>query len=132
MFYGQYTGSIDTKGRLALPRAIREGLLSETVIVGKGFDSAVFGYDKQSWEEVALTHIDKSLTDEQARETRRAIFSTLFVVKADDVGRIVLPQRVLQYGGFDTLPQSVAIIGAGDHFEIWRADIWEGYLKEHE
>lgn len=131
MFYGQYQSTIDAKSRLALPRQIRDELTNAQVVLGKGFDGALFGFERDSWEAQTAPIVQSSLSDEEARIRRRDVFRSIFVLRVDDQGRIVVPQRLLEVARFGELPQSLTIVGAGDHFEIWQAKAWETYEKQY-
>lgn len=132
MFYGQYVVSVDSKGRVSIPRILREALSKEEVIVAEGFDNAIFAYDRSEWEEQAQKYFEKPLADEEGRAVRRQAFSSAFVVKIDDQGRILLPQRLLHFANIDEKKENLAVIGCGDHFEIWRQQAWEAYAKSLE
>lgn len=132
MFYGQYSATIDTKGRLSIPRTLRESLSKDEVIVSQGFEQVIFGYDRSQWEEKAFQYFEKPLTDEEGRAIRRNVFANAFVVKLDDQGRILLPQRLLHFANLDEKKEAVSVVGAGDHFEIWRTQNWEDYVRSQE
>lgn len=132
MFYGQYTGSIDIKGRLSIPRTVRESLTKDEVIVAQGYEQVIFGYDRVLWEEKASQYFEKPLSDEEGRITRRNVFANAFIVKLDDQGRILLPQRLLHFANIDEQKEAITVVGAGDHFEIWRTKKWEEYVRAQE
>ena len=45
---GEYSHSIDTKGRLIMPSKFRE-MLGEQFVVTKGLDGCLFVYDQNEW-----------------------------------------------------------------------------------
>ena len=51
MFMGEYTHSIDSKGRLIIPAKFRE-LLGTHFIVTRGLDRCLFGYPLNEWEQL--------------------------------------------------------------------------------
>ncbi len=132
MFYGQYSGSIDNKNRVSLPRAIRDSLMTDDVVLSRGFDDAIFGYDRAYWEEVSGKLLSSPLGDPDARTVRRNVFSNAFVAKIDEQGRLVIPAKLLPAARLEKLPGQIVIIGAGDHFEIWEQGNWETYAKQLE
>ena len=61
------------------------------------------------------------------RDTERFILGSAFEVVPDDQGRIVVPERLIEYSG---LTDDVYFIGLGDKVEIWNKVTWEGREKE--
>jgi len=51
MFVGQYSHSVDTKGRLAIPAKFRGEL--KKAVVTKGLDNCLFLYPKKEWDKLA-------------------------------------------------------------------------------
>ena len=45
----------------------------------------------------------------------------------DTQGRLVLPNNLKDYAGID---RKTAVIGAGDHIEIWDLDFWQTHLDK--
>ena len=52
MFMGEYTHSVDAKGRLIIPAKFRETLGDEFVVT-KGLDHCLFAYTLKDWEVLA-------------------------------------------------------------------------------
>jgi len=129
LFLGEYSHILDDRGRITLPRKIRQELDTYEVVVSQGFDQCIFGYDKKQWEDEAGKQLTVSVTDEKARKLRRYMFSAAEKVEVDKLGRIVLPAHLKEYG---KIKGEVMVIGAGDHFEIWDTKAWEAYKKSLE
>ena len=49
MFRGEYSHTIDDKGRLIMPAKYRE-LLSEGFVITRGFDKCLFVFDQKDWD----------------------------------------------------------------------------------
>ena len=49
MFMGEYSHTIDTKGRLIIPSKFREEL-GETFVVTKGLDGCLFVFSDEEWK----------------------------------------------------------------------------------
>ncbi|OGG34503.1 division/cell wall cluster transcriptional repressor MraZ [Candidatus Gottesmanbacteria bacterium RIFOXYB1_FULL_47_11] len=127
LFLGEYEHALDDRGRITLPRKIRQELEGEReVILARGFDTCIFGFDKSSWEREAGKHLETPVTDEKARSLRRYLFSGAQKAELDKLGRILLPAQLKDYA---SISRNVVILGAGDHFEIWEKKRWETYSK---
>ncbi len=121
LFLGEYDHALDDRGRVTLPRKIREELDEREVVLAKGFDPCIFGFDRGSWEKEAAKHLEAPVTDEKARNLRRYLFSGAEKVEVDKLGRILLPALLKEYA---LIAREVVVIGAGDHFEIWDNTKW--------
>jgi len=125
IFLGEYEHVLDDRGRVTLPRKIRQELLGEDVILSQGFDTCIFGFDRDQWEKESQKHLDTNLTDEKSRQIRRYLFAHAEQTEVDKLGRILLPAHLKEYA---SLHKEVVVVGAGDHFEIWDKDLWQRYL----
>lgn len=128
LFLGEYDHSLDDRGRVTLPRKIRAEIDERELILAKGFDPCIFGFDKGSWEKEAAKHLESPVTDEGGRKLRRYLFSSAEKVEIDKLGRILLPAQLKEYA---SIKKDVVVIGAGDHFEIWDRARWEEYEAAH-
>ncbi len=126
LFLGEYEHVSDDRGRVTLPRKIRQEISGEIVILSRGFDRCIFGFDRESWEREAEKHLEGPLIDQRAREIRRYLFSTAESVDIDRLGRILLPAHLKEYA---SITKDVMVIGAGDHFEMWEKNAWERQRK---
>ena len=126
LFLGEYSHTLDERGRVTLPRKIRQELGAREVVLSRGFDRCIFGFDKERWEGEAGKQLETSITDVKARELRRYMFSAAEKVEIDKIGRMLLPAHLKEYGRIE---KEVVVIGAGDHFEIWDKKSWEAYTK---
>lgn len=129
MLLGESQPNFTGKGRIALPKKMREELQGVEVVLLKGFEPCIFGYQKSVWEEQSKKQLEISVSDGSARDLRRYLFSGASVVALDGQGRFVIPESLIKYAG---IGESVTIIGAGDHFEIWDSKAWSQYLLKIE
>lgn len=126
MFLGEYRLQFSGQGRVVLPRKFREELKdSQEIILSRGIDGCIWGFEKDSWEEEAKRQLQNSITDKKARDLRRYLFSAAEAVSLDSQGRFVIPKILLKYAH---LEGEVILIGTGDHFEIWNLESWQNLL----
>ena len=84
--------------------------------------------DKEGWNALYKRLIGEGrLVVTPVRDTERFILAQAFEVVPDDQGRIVIPERLIQYSKFS---DDVYFIGVGDRVEIWSKDLWEAKEKE--
>ncbi len=121
MFLGEYYTNFTGKGRLILPRKLRDELAGKEIVLSRGFEGCIWGFSKEGFEELAKKQIEVSATEERARNLRRYLFSGSESVELDTQGRFVVPSALLT---FARVKKEAVIVGAGDHFEIWDARLW--------
>ena len=124
LFLGEYDHALDDRGRVTLPRKIREEIEERELILAKGFDLCIFGFDREAWEKEAAKQLEAPVTDAKARDLRRYLFAGAQKVEIDKLGRILLPALLKEYAG---VKKEVIVVGAGDHFELWDPIKWKGY-----
>lgn len=125
---GTYQCSLDDKGRLTLPRAIRDQLGgSDTVLLSPGPDKCLWLTDPPHLERLA-----ERLDQSQANEADVRVFKRLYFAQTEKLtvnsdGRVTLPERLGQFAG---LHQEVVLVGIDDHFEVWDAARWRSYTQQ--
>ncbi|NLU24763.1 MAG: division/cell wall cluster transcriptional repressor MraZ [Clostridiales bacterium] len=114
---GQYTHTVDTKGRLFIPAKLREEL-GDTFFVTIGMDGCLSVYSDESWANFMekLSALPYSKT-----KALRALLANACKCEPDGQGRILLPAKLRQYAN---LPKDVVVIGSFDRAEIWDAQRW--------
>ncbi len=129
MFLGEYKTRFSGKGRVILPHKFREELKSNEIILSRGFEKCIWGFDIADFRKEARKQLEISATEERARYMRRYIFASSESVELDIQGRLVIPSALLD---FASVREEVVIIGAGDHFEIWDEKLWKKHIREVE
>jgi MraZ protein len=124
MFLGQFVHSIDAKGRITVPVRFRASL-SSGAYVTQGFERNLVVYTTDSFQRLADRAKVLTTTHPEARAIRRVIFGGAADVELDSQGRILLPPFLRDYAQLDN---EAALIGAGEYFEIWNAELWQGEL----
>ena len=129
MFLGEFQTKFTGHGRIVLPKKVRSELEGDKLILSRGFEGCIWGFNEQDFEKEARKQLEISATEEKARMLRRYLFSGSESSELDTQGRFVIPTTLLEYA---KLKQEVIIVEAGDHFEIWDNKIWGEELKKIE
>lgn len=116
---GQYSHSIDAKGRLFIPVKLREELGDTFYVTIAGTDPCLAVYSEDGWNR--LTEKIESLPQAASKVLRRQLFSNAAKCEPDAQGRILLPQNLRAYA---SLEKDVVIAGVSSRAEIWNADKW--------
>lgn len=125
-FLGEYRHNLTERNRIALPKRIRVEIEGFEVILARGFEKCIAGFDKVQWQKMAQEQVNIQFNDERGRLLRRQIFSSAMVTELDAQGRVVLPDALLNWAGLKgKVGEELLVIGAGDHFEIWNQENWK-------
>ena len=127
MFLGQFSYTLDSKGRLTIPSRFREGLPAE-VVVTRGMDRCLVIYPIDVWKEISEKVTSLSITDSRARSLRRLFFADAINLELDRQGRILIPDRLRVYAGLE-LSSDVVIVGLDSFVELWDPERW-GILND--
>lgn len=126
MLLGEYEHSIDTKGRIAMPAKLREGLGGKFIIT-KGLDGCLFVYAMNEWQRVEQKLASLPMSRKTARDFTRFLFGGACEGECDKQGRVLLPASLRRYAG---LERDAVIVGVGSRAEIWDAAKWQQYNEE--
>ncbi len=123
MFLGTFAPKILGSWQMVLPAKLRNALGSDRAIITTGFDKCIYGFAVEDWKRITDQEVlNKPLFSEEGRRIRQRMFAAALEVDLDDQGRFVIPEGLRDYAG---LKENLAVIGAGDHFEIWDKDEWD-------
>lgn len=127
MLTGEFSHSLDSKGRIIIPSKIRNEI-GDNIIITRGLDGCLFGYNKDTWNDIIKELNTLSFTKKDARNFIRFFTSGAITLEFDKQGRINIPAYLLDYA---SLKEDVIIIGVINRIEIWNKDKWESFMKEN-
>lgn len=125
MFIGEYSYTIDDKGRLSLPLKYRSKFLSGCVIT-RGLDHCLWIYTQEEWEKLAEQIGTLPITQQNARSFSRLMLSGAIDLLPDKVGRVNLPSYLKKYAG---IKNKVVVAGVYNRLEIWPEESWESFKE---
>lgn len=128
MFIGEYSHTLDDKGRLAVPVKFRRDL-SKGAVVTRGLDSCLFLYTKAAWEKLAGKLASLPVSQANSRAFARLMLAGAMDVDLDKQGRIILPEYLRAFAG---LKKDTVVAGLYDRLEIWDSAAWVAYKKTTE
>lgn len=120
MFLGEYTHTLDDKGRLTIPSKFR-GDLATGLVVTRSIDRCLVIYPMRAWEALKDQVSSLPLTDRNARDFRRLVFADATDTIPDGQGRVNIPQSLREYAGLDG---QVVVAGCDAYIEVWNKDSW--------
>ena len=128
MFIGEYTHSIDQKGRMAVPVKLRKELGSGAVIT-RGLDECLWVFTKKEWENLAGKLAALPLSDPKSRAFSRLMLAGAMEVEFDSQGRALIPGYLKEYA---SLKNQAVIAGLYSRLEIWNTEKWQAFKQSTE
>ncbi len=126
MLIGEYSHSLDVKGRLIMPVKLREDM-GENFIITTGLDGCLFGFSMSEWQKFEDKLKTLPITNKNARNFVRFFLSGATECELDKQGRFLIPGKLREVASLD---RDVTIIGAGTRIEIWNKEKWEEHNSE--
>ena len=128
MFFGSFNHNLDDKGRLVIPRKMREELGSKIYIM-KGFDGALAIYKEEKFVQLVeqINSLPQNL--KASRDYARSQLASVCDLDVDKMGRVQIPSQLLNKYN---IGKEVIVIGAGDHIEVWNVKTYEKYEQEED
>lgn len=128
MFIGEFTISMDAKGRIAVPAKFR-ALLNSLAVVTRGLDQSLFLYPKKEWETIAAKIAALPLTSANSRAFSRLMLAGAFEAELDKQGRMMIPDYLRK---FASLGKRIVVAGLYNRIEIWDEQAWLSYKASTE
>lgn len=120
MFMGEYSHTIDAKGRIIVPAKFRESL-GDNIVVTKGLDNCLFVYTSEDWRKFEEKLRTLPLTNKDARKFTRFFLAGAAEMEIDKQGRILIPSVLRE---FAALEKDVVLVSVGSRIEIWDKARW--------
>ncbi|OGM91296.1 cell division/cell wall cluster transcriptional repressor MraZ [Candidatus Wolfebacteria bacterium RIFCSPHIGHO2_01_FULL_48_22] len=128
MFLGEYTHSIDTKGRMAVPAKFRTQLDGGAILT-RGLDKCLFLFPKKEWDTLVAKLVNLPLAQADSRAFVRLMLSGASDVAFDGQGRVLIPEHLRSYAH---LTKKTVVTGLFNRIEVWDAEEWARYKAKTE
>ncbi|VEI12609.1 division/cell wall cluster transcriptional repressor MraZ [Trueperella bialowiezensis] len=128
MFLGTYEPKLDDKGRLILPAKYRAELQGGLVMT-RGQEHCLYIFPMAEFESMLERLNQAPMTSKEARTYKRVFLSGANDQIPDKQGRVTIPVALREYAG---LQRDVAVIGSGNHVEVWDLESWNTFLDASE
>ena len=121
MFLGEYTPTLDGKGRLILPAKFREQL--DTAFLTSEVERCLALWPPTEFESRARELREAARHDTVSHDRAAFFFAGAQEVTPDKQGRIAIPPPLREFAGLGEGP--VVVTGAFDHVEIRATESWQ-------
>jgi MraZ protein len=123
VFLGENKHSVDSKGRIVMPRAYREELAGD-VVISQGRDKNLVVWKLSDWEHEAERVRANTADTKAGRAFRLLFFSTSEQqTVAANTGRIQLPSHLRTFAELEPGSEAV-VVGNFETVEIWNPDLY--------
>ena len=123
MYFGSFVHNLDEKGRLMIPRKMREEL-GYKVYIMKGFEGSLSLYNEDRYQELVKEFSRLSFNQAKVRDYLRLQFASTYEMDVDKLGRVQIPTALLTKFN---ISREVLVLGIGDHIEVWDKAKYEEY-----
>lgn len=130
MFRGQFTYSIDSKGRISIPAKLRKQIspdANDSFVMTQGTGTCIDLYPLNEWQQIEeqLLKLNSFVPDD-------SLFIRMMLQHAaedtmDSQSRILIPQPLIEYAKID---KDVLILGVLKKIEIWNPEIYKNYIGQ--
>ncbi len=128
MFIGEYTISMDEKGRVAVPVKFRQFLGNKAVLT-RGLDKSLFLYPKAEWDKIATKLAALPLAQANSRAFARLMLAGASEFEIDKQGRGMVPDYLRKFGN---ISKKVVMAGLYNRIEVWDEQTWNKYKMDTE
>ena len=115
MFQGEFSHTIDPKGRIIIPTQLRSQVESGFVVT-KGLDGCLWLVESEIWKKIEDEVMNMSFASQNARRLSRFLIAGAVDGDIDKQGRVFIPSNLREYAG---LEKNVILSGVGSRLEIW-------------
>lgn len=122
VFLGEYTHTLDGKGRVVMPARFRDEL-SDGCIVLKGQDGQVQVFPSEVWREKAA-EVAARPQNRRGRRFMRTFFAGADPQQLDKAGRLLVKPELRTFANL-TEGSEVMVLGVYDHVELWSPDAYD-------
>ncbi len=128
MFRGVTKLSLDSKGRVAIPKKYRDGVMSSCgghLIITADPSKCLLIYPLPSWEPIEQKLNGLPSFNEELRSIQRLMIGNACDVEMDGAGRVLVPPLLREFAG---LVKDVVMAGQGAKFELWNEKDWSNTM----
>ena len=130
MFRGQFTHSIDSKGRISIPAKLRKHVSSDAndaFVMTKGTSTCIDIYPMDEWQQMEQKLLKLNPFNPDDAKFIRMFSQYASEDTMDSQARILIPQPLIEYAKID---KEVLILGALKKIEVWNPKVYEDYINQ--
>jgi MraZ protein len=125
---GSYPSILDDKGRVNIPKALREVYNGELVVT-MGLRTCARIMKVEVWTQICqrLTSSNE-LTEDEQELVELQLIAPRMMVEVDQAGRIILPPVIRRYA---RLTKNCLVLNLENRLEVWDEELYFAHLDEN-
>lgn len=127
MYLGRYYHTLETNGRVSLPKDFRAN--GNHFVATRGLDGGLLIFPEDAFTSTLQQLRQTSFTKKDQRDLIRLMTNEAKVLELDKLGRVQLPDYLVQ---FAQLKKEVVWVGSYAYLELWDQTIYHQYLDQIE
>ena len=127
MLIGEYSNTMDDKGRIQFPAKLRSVLNQESLIITQGLDECLMLFTTEEWASLtAKMEVKASIFDSRKRLVMRRFVAPAQNVEFDKSGRLSIPQSLRDFASLNPGGECI-IFGMNKYMELWDAAVFRKF-----
>jgi MraZ protein len=127
---GEYEVSIDAKGRILMPAALKRQLPPEAhdkLVINRGFEKCLVIYPLNEWEQISAEVNKLNAYVKDNRDFLRYFFRGATELTLDNVSRFLLPKFLMEYAQVE---KEAVLFAYLNRIELWSTKFYHHQLDE--
>jgi MraZ protein len=125
MFIGRYYYTIESKGRVSLPKHFRAE--HPNWVITRGLDGGLLLFTQETFEERLAELANRTFTVKRDRDFLRLMANDAVTVTVDNNGRVLVPEYLKELA---KISKDVVIVGSFHYLEMWEPTQYHDYLDK--
>ena len=128
-FLGEYPVTIDAKGRLKIPIALKKQFnpaVKGRFVINRGFEKCLVLYPYDEWEKVVARVNRLNTFKKEHRDFVRVFYRGATELSLDSADRLLLPKHLLEFGGIKT---DALLAARNTVIEMWNEKTYHSEMK---
>ena len=123
---GNFENKLDSKGRVLVPSKLRKDLGSN-IYISPGLDNVLTLRNEKEYKGWSEEFMKLPSNKANVRKIQRAILGNTFKISVDKIGRINIPDSLLERAGIE---DDMVFVGLGKRIEIFSKDSWVKFMDQ--
>ena len=129
-FLGEFDCKLDTKGRMMIPSGLKKQLspeAQEKFVLNRGFEKCLVLYPFNEWQKISNEINALNLYNKKNRDFVRYFYRGATELTLDNVNRLLLPKRLLDYASIE---RDAILFAYSNRIEVWSKELYDTLLTD--
>ncbi len=129
-FLGEFPCTLDAKGRLLFPAALKKQVplkAKNQFVIHRGFEKCLVIYAKHDWEEISAEVNRLNLYIKDNRDFARYFFRGATPLVLDGTNRLLLPKSLCDSA---EIKKDIVLFGYANRIEVWSEKLYRKQMDD--